>query len=390
MDFTLSADQKLIADSARKVGERFGLDYWRKQDAAKAFPSEFWKAVCDAGLCGVALAEEHGGTGLGMLEMALIVEELSAAGGGSTVGQLFMVNPIFGGVSISRFGTAEMKHELLPKIISGEINCCMALTEPDAGSNSLEIKTFAEKTGNGWKLNGRKIWITGVEAAAKMLVVARTTKVEKSPKRTHGLSMFMVDVKRNGLTYSAIDKLGTNTLSSCNVYFDDVAVDGSELVGTLDGAWYELLDVLNTERIVTTAGLVGAGSLALRLAIEYAKDRRVFGDKPIAAYQGLQFPLAQHWAELACARLMNQKAAALFDAGEAYGSEANVAKLIASQAASCGIEQAMQTMGGMGFAKDMHVERLWRDARLFRFAPISEEMILNFIAGQNLGMPRSY
>lgn len=390
MDFTLTPDQKLIAESARKVGERFGLDYWRKQDAAKAFPSEFWKAVCDAGLCGVALAEDHGGTGLGMLEMALIVEELSAAGGGSTVGQLFMVNPIFGGVSISRFGSPDMKRDLLPKIISGEINCCMALTEPDAGSNSLEIKTFAEKTGNGWKLNGRKIWITGVEAASKMLVVARTTKVDKSPKRTHGLTMFMIDVKRKGLTFSSIDKLGTNTLSSCNVYFDDVAVDGSELVGTLDGGWYELLDVLNTERIVTTAGLVGAGSLALRLAVDYAKDRRVFGDKPIAAYQGLQFPLAQAWAELACARLMNHKAAALFDSGEPYGTEANVAKLLASQAASTGIEQAMQTMGGMGFAKDMHVERLWRDARLFRFAPISEEMILNFIAGQNLGMPRSY
>jgi acyl-CoA dehydrogenase len=390
MDFTLTEDQKLIAESARKVAQRFGLDYWRRQDAAKAFPAEYWKAVCEAGLCGVALPEEHGGTGFGMLEMALIVEELAAAGGGCTVGQLFMINPIFGGVSISRFGTPDMKRELLPKIISGEINCCMALTEPDAGSNSLEIKTFAERTGNGWRLNGRKIWITGVDSASKMLVVARTTKVDKSPKRTHGLSMFMIDVERKGLTHSAIDKLGTNTLSSCNVYFDDVRVDGSELVGTLDGGWYELLDVLNTERIVTTAGLVGAGRLALSLAVDYAKERRVFGDRPIASYQGLQFPLAQAWAEIACARLMNHKAAALFDAGEPYGTEANVAKLIASQAASRGIEQAMQTMGGMGFAKDMHVERLWRDARLFRFAPISEEMILNFIAGQNLGMPRSY
>lgn len=390
MDFALTESQTLIAESARKVGAAFGVDYWRAQDEKKAFPHEFWTAVCKAGLCGAALPEDLGGSGLGMLELALIVEELAAGGGGSTVGQLFMINPIFGGVSISRFGSAEMKRDLLPKIISGDINCCMALTEPDAGSNSLEIKTFASKTGNGWRLNGRKIWITGVEAAAKMLVVARTTKVESSPKRTHGLSMFMIDVQRKGLSYSAIDKLGTNTLSSCNVYFDDVEVDGSELVGTLDGGWYELLDVLNTERIVTTAGLVGAGSLATRLAVDYANERRVFGKTPIAAYQGIQFPLAQHWAELACARLMNQKAAALFDRGEPYGTEANVAKLIASQAASAGIEQAMQTMGGMGFAKDMHLERLWRDARLFRFAPISEEMILNFIAGQNLKMPRSY
>jgi acyl-CoA dehydrogenase len=390
MDFELTDEQKMIAESARKVGERFGLDYWRDIDARKAFPQDLWHAVCEAGLCGVALPEAHGGSGLGMVEMALIIEQLAASGGGSTVGQLFMINPIFGGVSISRFGSDAMRRELLPKIISGEINCCMALTEPDAGSNSLEIKTFATRSGNGWRLSGRKIWITGVESAQKMLVIARTTKVEDSPKRTHGLTMFMIDVAREGLTYAPIEKVGTNTLSACNVFFDDVEVDGSEMLGTLDGGWYELLDVLNTERIVTTAGLVGAADLAIRLAVDYAKERRVFAGKPIASYQGLQFPLAQHWAEVQCARLMNLKAAALFDAGQPFGTEANVGKLIASQAASAGIEQAMQTMGGMGFAKDMHVERLWRDARLFRFAPISEEMILNFIAGQNLGLPRSY
>jgi acyl-CoA dehydrogenase len=390
MDFTLSDDQQIIADSARKVGQRFGFEYWREHDARKAFPAEFWQAVCAAGLCGVALPERYGGSGLGMLEMALIVEQLAAAGGGATVGQLFMMNPIFGGVAISRFGSAAMKEDLLPKIVSGEINCCMALTEPDAGSNSLEIKTFAERAGDGWRLNGRKIWITGVEAAQKMLVVARTTKLERTERRTQGMSMFMIDVVRDGLTYAPIDKLGTNTLSSCNVYFDKVRVDAGEFIGTLDKGWPELLDVLNTERVVTTAGLVGAAQLAIRLAIDYARERRVFGGRPIASYQGIQFPLAQHWAEIECARLMNYKAAALFDRGQPYGTEANVAKLIASQAASAAIEQAMQTMGGMGFAKDMHVERLWRDARLFRFAPVSEEMILNFIASQNLGMPRSY
>ncbi|MCL4764945.1 MAG: acyl-CoA/acyl-ACP dehydrogenase [Hyphomicrobiaceae bacterium] len=390
MDFSLSDDQKMIAESARKVGERFGLDYWRDLDSRKAFPAEFWKAVCEAGLCGVALPEAHGGSGLGMVEMAIIIEQLAAAGGGSTVGQLFMMNPIFGGVSISRFGTNAMKRDVLPKIISGEINCCMALTEPDAGSNSLEVRTFAARSGNGWRLSGRKIWITGVDAAQKMLVVARTTRLQEAGRRTHGLSMFLIDVERAGLTYAPIEKLGTNTLSSCSVFFDDVLVDGSELVGTLDNGWYELLDVLNTERIATTAGLAGAASLAIRLAVEFAKNRRVFDGRPIASYQGIQFPLAQHWAEIECARLMNFKAAALFDSRQPYGTEANVAKLLASQAASAGIEQAMQTMGGMGYSREMHLERLWRDARLFRFAPISEEMILNFIAGQNLGLPRSY
>ncbi|MBM3554534.1 MAG: acyl-CoA dehydrogenase [Alphaproteobacteria bacterium] len=390
MDFLISEEQKAIAATARKIGEEYGLDYWREKDAKKAFPREIWKAICDAGLCGVALPEEYGGSGLGMLEMALIVENLAAGGGGSTVGQLFMINPIFGGVSISRFGTKEMKRDLLPKIISGEINCCMALTEPDAGSNSLELRTFATRDGNGWRVNGRKIWITGVEAAAKMLIVARTKKVEESKRRTEGLSMFMVDVERKGLTFAPIEKLGTNTLSSCNVYFDDVRVEGNELVGSVDGGWYELLDVLNTERIVTTAGLVGTSELAIRLAVDYAKERKVFGKTPIGAYQGLQFPLAQAWAENECARVMNHKAASLFDRGLPYGSESNVAKLIGAQAAAAATERAMQTMGGMGYAKESHLERLWRDCRLFRFAPIAEEMILNFIAGQNLGLPRSY
>ena len=390
MDFRLTEEQNMMAKTARQIGERFGLDYWRRQDEAKAFPREFWKAVCDAGLCGVALPEEHGGAGLGMLEMALIIENLAAGAGGSTIGQLFMVNPIFGGVSISRYGTPAMKAELLPKIISGEINCCMALTEPDAGSNTLEIKTFARADGNGWRLNGNKIWITAVTDAAKMLVVARTTKLAEGGRRTSGLSMFMIDVDRAGLTHHPIEKVGTNTLASSNVFCDNVRIEPEELVGTLDGGWKELLDVLNTERIVTTAGLVGTGELALRLAVDYANHRKVFGSTPIAAYQGLQFPLAQCHAEIESARLMNYKAAANFDAGLPYGSEANIGKLLAAQAVSRATERSMQTMGGMGFAKEFHVERLWRDCRLFRFAPVSEEMILNYIAVHDLGMPRSY
>jgi len=390
MDFTLTEEQRMIAQSARQLGERFGLEYWRKKDAAREFPGEYWRAVCEAGLGAVALPVEYGGAGLGMLEMALIIENLSAAGGGSTVGQLFMINPIFGGVSISRYGTPQMKAELLPRLCSGEINFCMGLTEPDAGSNSLEIRTFAARDGDGWRLNGRKIWITAVPDAAKILVIARTKKLEESTSRTDGLSMFMVDVDRAGLTHSAIDKLGTRTLASSNVYFDDVRVEPGELVGTLHGGWRELLDVLNTERIVTTAGLVGTGELAIRLAVAYANERKVFAGKPISVYQGLQFPLAQCHAEIEAARLLNYKAAANCDANQPYGSEANAAKLLAAQAVARATERSMQTMGGMGFATEYHVERLWRDCRLFRFAPISEEMILNYIAVHDLGMPRSY
>ncbi|RAH98365.1 acyl-CoA dehydrogenase [Acuticoccus sediminis] len=390
MDFTLSEEQGLIIDTARKVGAAFGPDYWREKDATKSYPSECWQAICDAGLAGANLPEEHGGGGLGMVETALIIEELCAAGAGATLGQIFMLNPIFGGVAISKYGSERMKREWLPKLCSGEMSFCMALTEPGAGTNSLELETTARKDGNGWRVNGQKIWITGVPQAHKMLVVARTTPVKDAPKKTHGISLFMIDVEREGLTHTSIDKLGTNTLPSSQVFFDDVRVDGDELIGTEDEGWTQLLDVLNTERIVTTAALVGAGRLAIRLAVDFAKERTVFRKTPIGAYQAIQFPLAQGWAELEAARLLNLKAASLFDNGLAFGSESNAAKLIASQAASRVAEQAMQTMGGMGYSKEMHVERLWRDARLFRFAPISEEMILNYIATANLGLPRSY
>ena len=390
MGFQLSEEQRIIVETATRLGRRFGLEYWREQDARKAFPQAAWTAFCEAGLGGIALPEAHGGSGLGMFEMALVIEALSAEGGGATLAQLFMINPIFGGVALAKFGTPAQKKTLLPALIQGRINCCMALTEPDAGSNSLEVRTFARQDGDGWRLNGRKIWITAVPDAQKMLVVARTKKLDEVSRRTEGITLFLIDVAREGLTHQSIEKVGTNTLASSSVFFDDVRVGPDELIGTLDKGWRELLEVLNTERIVTTAGLVGAGKLAIRLGVDYAKERRVFGDPPVASYQGLQFPLAQAYAELQCARLMNLQAASLCDAGQPYGSEANQAKLIAAQSAAQAIERSMQAMGGMGYAKESHLERLWRDARLFRFAPVSEEMVLNFIAMHDLGMPRSY
>lgn len=390
MQLALTEEQTLMVETARRVGEAFGLEYWREKDRDKAFPREAWKAICEAGLCGVALPEEYGGSGRGMLDMALIVETLAATGAGSTVGQLFMCNPIFGGVAISRYGTPEMRETLLPGLIAGDIGFCMALTEPNAGSNTLEMRSYAAPDGDGFRLSGQKIWITNVEASDKTLVVARTLKYEEARRRSDGISLFLVDTNREGVVHSTIEKLGTNTQSSSTIFFDNVRVERDEVVGTLHGGWYELLDVLNTERIVTTAGLVGTIELALRLAVDYANERKVFRDTPISAYQGVQFPLAQAHAEMECARLMNRHAATLFDAGQPFGSQANVAKLIAAQACSAATERAMQTMGGMGYSREFHVERLWRDCRLFRFAPVSEEMILNYIAQHELGMKRSY
>lgn len=390
MNFAMKEEHVLMVQTARQIGKNYGLEYWRELDGKKQFPKEIWQAICDAGFCGIALPEEYGGSGLGMLDMAIVIEALSASGGGSTLGQLFMINPIFGGITLSRFGTEKQKRELLPGLIRGEFNCCMALTEPDAGSNSLAIRTFAAPDGDGWRLNGQKIWITAVPQSRKMLVIARTKKSEEVSKRTMGITMFLVDTDRPGIEQQAIEKVGTNTLPSSIVYFDNVRLEPDDLIGTLHGGWYELLDVLNTERIVTSASLVGAGELAIRLAVDYAKERCVFGKTPIAAYQGIQFPLAQAHAEIECARLMNRHAATLFDQGMPYGTEANIGKLISAQGASKAIEHAIQTLGGMGYSKEYHLERLWRDARLFRIAPVSEEMILNFVAMSDLGMPRSY
>lgn len=390
MDFSLSHDQRLLVETARKIGERFGPAYWRDLDARKAYPAEVWSAICEAGLCGIALPEAYGGAGLGMLEMALAIEQLSAAGAGATLAQLFMLNPIFGGVSISRFGSEAQKRELLPGLAAGRITFCMALTEPDAGTNTLALRSFARADGRGWRLNGRKVWITAVPQATKMLVVARTKRLEEVPRRTDGITLFLIEPGRAGVSHSTIEKLGTNTLPASNVYFDDVRLEPEDVVGEVDKGWPALLEVLNTERIVTTAGLVGTVWLATRLAVDYAANRKVFGDRPIGSYQGLQFPLAQAHALAEAARLLNYKAAKLCDLGQPYGSEANQAKLLAAQAAAQATERAMQTMGGMGYAKEFDVERLWRDARLFRFAPVSEEMLLNFIAVHDLGMPRGY
>lgn len=390
MDFARTEEQRLLIDTARRVGEKFGLDYWRTIDASKEFPQAAWDEICGAGLCGIAIPEEYGGAGLGMTELAMAVEALCAAGGGSTLSQMFMCNPIFGGITLSKFGSPDMKRELLPKLVSGEATFAMALTEPDAGTNTLALKAFARAEGNGWRLNGQKIWITAVPQASKILVVARTTRAEDVRSKVDGISLFLIDRDRAGVTHQAIEKLGTNTLPSSAVFFEDVRVDGHELVGMLDGGFRQLLDVLNTERIVTTSGLVATAELAIRLAVTYAKDRKIFNGQPIGAYQGIQFPLAEAHIQAECARLMNHKAATLYDQGQPYGSEANMAKWLAGHAAGLATDRAIQTLGGMGYSKEFHVERLWRDARLFRFAPVAEEMVLNFVAQHDLGLPRSY
>ena len=390
MDFELTEEQQLMIETAQRLGEEFGLEYWREKDERKEYPAEIWQAICDAGFCGIAIPETYGGAGLGMLEMAIVVETLCGTGGGSTLSQIYMVNPIFGGISLSKFANEAMKQELLPGLVTGKETFAMGLTEPDSGTNTLAMRSFATRDGDGWRLNGQKIWITAVPQATKFLAVARTTKLAEVSSKVDGISLFMIDVEREGLSHQSIPKVGTNTLPSSAVFFDNVRIEPNELVGTIDGGFRELLDVLNTERIVTTSGLIGTAELAIKLAAEYSRNRKVFGGRPIGSYQSLQFPLAEAKIKLECARLMNYKAASLYDQGRPYGSEANMAKWLAGAAAALATDRAMQTLGGMGYSKEFHVERLWRDARLFRIAPVSEEMVLNYVAQHDLGMPRSY
>jgi acyl-CoA dehydrogenase len=390
MDFDYSTEQKLLIETARKVGEKFGLDYWRELDSTKSFPAAIWQEICDSGLASVALPEKYGGSAMGMLEMAIAVETLCASGGGVTLSQMFMCNPIFGGISLTLHGSEASKNLLLPALAKGKAMFAMALTEPDAGTNTLALRSFAQLDGDGWRLSGQKIWITCVPQATKILVVARTKKIQDVARKTDGISLFMIDRDREGLTHQPIEKAGTHTLPSSLVFFENVRVEPTELIGPLHGGFKALLDVLNTERIVTSSGMIGSAELAIKLATEYAAQRKIFDGKPIGAYQAIQFPLAEAKVQLECARLMNYKAATLYDQGRSYGSEANMGKLMAGHAAALATDRAMQTHGGMGYAKEYHVERLWRDARLFRIAPVSEEMVLNYVAQHDLGMARSY
>lgn len=389
MDFEQSQDHRDLRAAVRDLVSRYDLAYWATKDMAHAFPSEMWDDLGREGWLGVAIPSEYGGAGLGMLEMALVVEECCRAGGGATVAQLFMLTPVFGGISVLAHGTGEQKARFLPAIARGEADFCMALTEPDAGSNTLATRTTAVDEGDRWRINGQKIWISAVDQAEWMLLVARTTAADATPKRTHGLSLFIVPAHDPAITIRPIEKLGTNCVGSFSVFIDELCVPKNALLGRRDEGWSHILATLNTERIVTAAGCVAAGDLALDIATSYARERKVFG-APIGSHQGIQFPLARAKIDLELARLMNYKAAWLYDNGRECGPEANMAKLAAAEAGMRTADRALQTLGGMGYARESHVERLWRDLRLFGFAPVAEELILAYVGQSILGLPRSY
>ena len=389
MEFARPEHWRLVEDSIAVLSEPYGLEYWRDKDAKHEFPTELWRALGANGWLGVSIPEEYGGQGMSFLDTVFVVETACRGGGGSTLSQLFMATPVFGGETIRRHGSVKLKQQLLPRIADGSIDFCMALTEPDAGSDTFATAMTATRTDGGFVVNGQKIWITAVPESQYTLAIARTTAADQVERRWQGLSLFVIDTNSPGLTHAPLEKVGTRCISSSAVYFDGVEVPEDRLVGELDMGWRHLLDTLNTERLVTAAGCLATADLALRIASDYAKERVVFG-RPIGSNQGIQFPLAELKMRVEAARLLTYQAAWEYDTEPGSGAAANMAKYLAAEVACDATDRAIQTLGGYGLSDEYHVERLWRDTRLFRVAPVANELILSFVGQHVLGLPRSY
>lgn len=392
MDFELPDTAIAVRDGVAAVAAKYDHDYWSRCEEEHRFPQEVYDDLAAGGWLGLAVPEEYGGGGQGILELAVANETLCASGG--TAGTFFYVTtPGFGSMTVTRHGTDEQKQRILPGLATGQSQFCLALTEPDAGSNAIEITTSARRDGGDFLIRGQKVWISNVERAEWMVAVTRTIPAGDAKPRTAGFTLFLVDVKEalaaGTLTYQPIPKMGSNILYSSQVFFDDVRVPAENVLGEVDGGFAVLWDVLNPERILAAAGGVGSAQAALDVAVDYARERRVFG-RPIGANQAIQFPLAQIKAKTELGRLMTYKAAWLFDRGLPCGNEANIAKLTGAQVAWEAANQAFQTLGGMAYSKEYPVERMFRDARIGKNIPVAEELVLAHIGTQVLGLPKSY
>jgi acyl-CoA dehydrogenase len=392
MDFDLPDTAQAVRDGVAAVAARYDHAYWSRCEDEKRYPIELYRDLAEGGWLGLSVPEEYGGGGQGLLETAIACETLCASGG--TAGAfIYVLNPGFGATTLARHGSEEQKQEILPGLASGEVQFSFGLTEPDAGSNAIEISTSARRDGEDFLIKGQKVWISNVERADWMVAVTRTIPAAEARPRTAGFTLLLIDVKEalaaGTLSYTPIPKMGSNILYSSQVFFDDVRVPAHRVLGEVDEGFRVLWDVLNPERIIAAAGGVGSADAALDVAAAYARERQVFG-RPIGANQSIQFPLAQIKAKTELARLMTYKAAWLFDQGRPCGSEADVAKLTASQASWEAADQAFQTLGGMAYSKEYPVERMFRDARIGKNIPVSEQMVLAHIGTSMLGLPKSY
>ena len=384
--FELTPAQAAIGDAIGRICAKYDDGYWLARDNDHRFPEEFVRDIAAGGYLGIAMPEAVGGSGLGVTEAAVMMHRIASSGAAMTGVSAVHIN-IFGPHPIAVFGTEAQKARMLPPLIRGETRCCFGVTEPDAGLDTSSIKTRAERSGNQWLVNGRKMWTTTAQSATHILLLARTSP--KGKKATDGLSLFYTALDRAHVEVREIAKMGRHAVDTNMLFIDNLPVPADDLIGEEGKGFDYLLHAFNPERILIAAEAIGVGQDALRRAAKYARERVVFG-RPIGQNQAIQHPLARAWAELEAAWLMTMKAAALYDAGKACGLEANAAKYLAAEAAFKACETAVLTHGGMGYAREFHVERLFREVLIARIAPVSREMILNFIAEKALGLPKSY
>ncbi|NYH17270.1 alkylation response protein AidB-like acyl-CoA dehydrogenase/DNA-binding IclR family transcriptional regulator [Paraburkholderia bryophila] len=383
MNFDLTEDQLSIQAAIEKLCEKYDDEYWLSRDRDGGFPHDFHRTLADAGWLGIAMSPDYGGSGLGMTEAALMMRTISGSGAGLSGASAVHMN-IFGLNPVQVFGNDAQKRRFLPPLIDGRDKACFAVTEPDAGLDTTHLKTQAVRDGDHYVLTGRKIWISTAQVASKMLIIARTTPFEQCAKPTDGLTLFYTDLDRERVEVREIEKMGRKAVDSNMLFIDNLRVPVEDRIGDEGAGFRYLLHGLNPERILIAAEAIGLGQAALKRATQYAKERVVFG-RPIGQNQGIQHPLAQAWMQLEAANLMVFKAAALYDAGQPCGAEANAAKYLAAEAAFQSCQTAIATLGGMGYAKEYHVERYLRECMIPRLAPVSPQMILCFIAEKVLG-----
>ena len=387
MDFALTEQQELIRKEVASLARSFSLDYWLEKDRKAEYPLDWVKKFADAGWLGMIVPEEYGGGGLGVTEAALMLHEICAAGAG-TSGASPIHFYLFPPMPLIKHGAEPLKRKYLPRVASGEIVMSFGVTEPNAGTDTSRIQTRAERAGDRFVVNGRKVWNTNAQRATHILLLARTAPRDPA-KPFAGLTLFFTGFDRARITVREIEKLGRAAVDLNEIFIDGLEVPAEDVVGEVGRGFYHLLDSLNPERIFTGIEAVGIGRAALERAVQYAKERVVF-DRPIGQNQAIAHPLALAWARLEAAEAMCLKAAWLFDHGRPCGAESNAAKLLAAEAGFEACDIAVQTHGGYGYAKEVHVERLWREVRLYKIAPVSQQMVLNYLAEHVLGLPKSY
>jgi acyl-CoA dehydrogenase len=388
MNFAWTPEQEAIREAILQVCKPFDAAYWLERDRNGGFPLDFHKAIADAGWLGVCMPEAYGGSGLGIQEAAIMVQAISESGAGMSGVSAIHMN-IFGLNPVVVFGTEEQKRRILPPLISGKEKACFAVTEPNTGLNTTQLKTFAKKTADGYVVNGRKVWISTAQVTEKMLLLARTTPLEEVKKPTDGLSLFYTNLDRRYVDVKEIEKLGRKAVDSNELFIDNLPIPQEDLIGEEGQGFRAILHSMNPERALAAAGAIGLGRVALKRAAEYAGERIIF-DRPIGKNQGVQHPLAKCWMELEAANLMVMNAAWRYDQGLPCGAESNAAKYLSGEAGFRACETAVLTHGGFGYAKEYHVERYFREAMLLRIAPISTQLIMCYIAEKVLGLPKSY